>query len=88
MMLFTEVWHLLLNRACELEKMVQVSISLLAFAGTCAATVLPNTCPIQFEGRVPRGGQPAFFDADTSLFNPGYVKGSGKGTLRRQIVLC
>lgn len=57
--------------------MVQISISLLALASACTATVLPKACPIQFEGRVPKGSTPAYFDADTSLYNPGYVKGPG-----------
>lgn len=58
--------------------MVQLSVSLLALVGVCTATVLSfKSCPIQFEGRIPKGSKPDYFDKETSLYNPGFVKGPG-----------
>ncbi|KAI6708784.1 hypothetical protein JHW43_008683 [Diplocarpon mali] len=46
--------------------------SLLAMASAAAA----QNCPLAFDGRVPAGSTPAFFDTDASPFSTGYVKGA------------
>jgi hypothetical protein len=40
-----------------------------------AAQVAAQSCPLQFDGRVPKDFTLAEFDADNDLFNPGFVKG-------------
>ena len=41
------------------------------------AQAVAQSCPLQFDGRVPKNFTPAQFDADNALFNSGFVKGKG-----------
>ncbi|KAK2741513.1 hypothetical protein FQN55_008265 [Onygenales sp. PD_40] len=50
----------------------KLGLSLLAAASLAAA----QTCPLQFEGRIPADATPESFDASTSLFNTDYNKGA------------
>lgn len=47
----------------------------LALPPPAPATAAPK-CPIVFEGRVPAGTAPTFFDTTNALFNPDFVKGN------------
>ncbi|PGH06805.1 hypothetical protein AJ79_06447 [Helicocarpus griseus UAMH5409] len=50
----------------------KLSLSLLAAVSIAAA----QTCPLQFEGRIPADATPEFFDESTSLFNTEYNLGA------------
>jgi hypothetical protein len=52
----------------------RISFSLLA----AACTIVAQKCPIQFDGRVPKGTAAATLDTSASPFNPSYVFGAGK----------
>ncbi|KAK2782430.1 hypothetical protein FQN53_009768 [Emmonsiellopsis sp. PD_33] len=52
----------------------KLGLSLLVAASLAAA----QTCPLQFEGRIPADATPESFDASTSLFNTDYNKGAGQ----------
>jgi hypothetical protein len=56
------------------EMASKIYLSLLALA----STVIAQKCPIQFDGRVPKGSTPATFDSSTSPFNPSFVFGAGE----------
>jgi len=43
-----------------------------------AASVTSQTCPLQFDGRVPNAATLASFNTSASLFNPSYVFGQSK----------
>lgn len=53
-----------------------VHIFSIAFLGL-GLGVSAQTCPLQFEGRVPGSTALTDFDGSTSLYNPGYVLGAG-----------
>ncbi|PBP16380.1 hypothetical protein BUE80_DR012832 [Diplocarpon rosae] len=41
-----------------------------------ASAAAAQKCPLAFDGRVPAGSTPAFFDTEASPFSTGYVKGA------------
>jgi hypothetical protein len=42
------------------------------------ANVTSQTCPLQFDGRVPNAATLAAFDTSASILNPSYVFGQSK----------
>lgn len=58
----------------------QAFITVLLAASTVTAIPAPSSstsqCPVVFEGRVPTGTPPTFFDSENVLFNPDFVKGN------------
>jgi hypothetical protein len=63
---------------CYLIWVLFIMRSLSTFIAIAPVLVAAQNCPLQFDGRIPKGVALGLLDTDKSPFNPTYVKGAGE----------